>query len=219
MQCGHKPGVNASSERLLLPWDTITWRAKLPFEFRNCEEVLGFEIQILKLCSHDYIEGKHLSLNSPQLRKSRVALPYSPPTAPIPTVKSPLFCWLQMSRAFWDSPQHKVPQLLSNSLFDAWSPKPHSIYYDDFLSCGAGFHLIIKKAPEQDHLWLWIKFCIKCIISFFPPWHMPLEHHAYTFKKCLNELLLKEENMKEGRKDGRKERQLGWACALWCIPM
>lgn len=35
---------------------------------------------------------------------------------------------------------------------------------------------------------------------------MPLEHHAYTFKKCLNELLLKEENMKEERKDGGRER-------------
>lgn len=51
VQCGCKLGVNALFELLLVPLDTITRRAKQPFEFSNCEEILGFSIQTLKLYS------------------------------------------------------------------------------------------------------------------------------------------------------------------------
>lgn len=65
MQAGSKLAL------LLVPLDTITWRAKQVSEFNNWEDILEFGIQILKLyaqfcvCSFrfcDYIDGKHLPL-------------------------------------------------------------------------------------------------------------------------------------------------------------
>lgn len=84
VQCGCKLGANSPFTLLLVPLDTITWRAKQVSEFNNWEDILEFGIQILKLhaqCSFwfcDHTGGKHLplekpSLNSPHLKKSRVA--------------------------------------------------------------------------------------------------------------------------------------------------
>lgn len=154
----------------LLSLGTVKKYLDLRFRSWNCVHMTILRANICHLILHNYGSPEWPS------RKACLLRPFLPSRAQCSA-------GFRCLGHFENSQQHKVPQLLSNSLFDAWSPKLHSIYYDDILPCGAGFYLIIKKAPEQDHPWLWIKFCIKCIISFFSPWHMPLEHHAYTLKK------------------------------------
>lgn len=188
---------------------SITRRAKQPSELKSRREWLPFGIKIFKdafaLCSvyrpsghtnvylwRTFVTGKDTAgmTNLRDAQSRALVTHFHCPHVIFRGAHRVLAIW-RLSPVTWSI---KVSQ--SRGFVRQEDKKPLSIYSDDFPLCEAVLYLIIKIAPEQDHLWAWIKSLQNVnILPFFfflsnasKP-HTYFVWHTKKKKKSLNKLL------------------------------